>query len=327
MNSRYRRCLALGLLLPLLGCSVGTRLFAGHEDYRLYRETRLAGTLEARLAASHQYLETMPEGQWRDEVKAWFRRSEPAYYKAAQNSLPRLRAYLDAMPDGPHAKQVASRIVELESEIGFARRRDERTLSSARKVQSDLVKAAEQRQALVRSFSDWLRLLSNIDSWGQPTSELESELIYRFRLLPPAGKCEGVSCKKSLSAEYAIPEQGKLEARVALYDIELGLDGGGVVRASVSGPELFSRLGEAMQLQAVGLARPQTRLEAIGLVIPIFENVFEAKLPQARCERAPTSPVIFERACDGRHVTALAGSGGDDPDKIVIEPLSEGSAE
>src|SRR6186997_2145569 len=96
------------VLLPVLllslsgGCSLGTRLTAGHEDYRLYRETRLAKTVEQRLATSHGYLKAMPEGKWRGEVRSWFRLSEPAYFRSAQNSLPRLRAYLLAMPDGPH---------------------------------------------------------------------------------------------------------------------------------------------------------------------------------------------------------------------------------
>ncbi|HEV8245388.1 MAG TPA: hypothetical protein VGP93_06460, partial [Polyangiaceae bacterium] len=186
----------IALLLGIEGCAVGTRFAAGHEDYRLYRETRLAATVEDRLSASNRYLQTLPNGQWRDEVRAWFKLGESAYFRAAKNSLPRLRAYLVAMPDGPHAREVGSRIVELESEIAFAERREQRTLSSARRVQTTLSKAAQQRQLLVRDVSEWLRLLAGIDSWGQPTSALDDQLIFRFRLEPPHGSCSGDVCKK-----------------------------------------------------------------------------------------------------------------------------------
>ncbi len=313
------------LLLSLGGCAVGTRLSAGHEDYRLYRETRLAQTVEQRLATSHGYLKAMPEGKWRNEVRSWFRLSEPAYYRAAQNSLPRLRAYLLAMPDGPHAKEVRSRIVELETEIGFAARREQRTLTSARAVQQKFSSAAEQRQALVQGVADWVRLLSSIETFGQPTSALPHELIYRFRLESPRGSCEGDECTKTLAFAYSIPEHGQLVERVALFDIIFELDGG-VRRATLSGPELFSRLGEALELRAVELARPQSRVEAIGRMLPVIENALEGRLPQASCARTAISPTLLERACSGLRVTVIAGEGGADEDRVVFEPLEAAPA-
>ena len=56
------RGLLLALLLPLAGCGAGARLTADRKDYTLYRETRVAGTPEQRLAASGRYLKEMPEG-------------------------------------------------------------------------------------------------------------------------------------------------------------------------------------------------------------------------------------------------------------------------
>jgi hypothetical protein len=217
------------LALASAGCAVSTQLASGHEDYRLYRETRLAGTLEERLAASHAYLKSMPRGRWKDEVKTWFGESEPAYYRAAQDSLPRLRAYLLAMPDGPHSKEVKRRIVELETQIGFLVRREERTLSSAREVQAELSSAAEQRKDLVQAMAEWVRLLSGIQSFGEPTSSLPHELIYRFRLEEPRGACKGDRCTKTLSFSYSIPEGGRLVERVALFDVIFELGGVGVL--------------------------------------------------------------------------------------------------
>ncbi|HVJ21563.1 MAG TPA: hypothetical protein VM686_39435 [Polyangiaceae bacterium] len=317
--------LALALLFVASGCAVGTRLTAGHEDYRLYRETHLAATVEERLAAGNSYLNAMPDGKWRKEVRSWFKPSESAYFQAAQNSLPRLRAYIQAMPDGPHAKEAQARIVELETEIAFAARREQRTLSSARAVQEKFSSAAEQRQALTQGVADWVRLLASIDSFGQPTSALPHELIYRFRLEAPPGACQGDRCKKSLAFAYSIPEQGKLVERVALFDIIFELDGG-VRRALLSGPELFSRLGEALELRAVELAHPQSRVEAIGRMLPVLENALESRLPQATCARAAVSPTLLERACSGLRVTVIAGEGGEDEDRIVFEPSEAAAA-
>ena len=159
----------------------------------------------------------------------------------------------------------------------------------------------------MQGVADWLRLLSSIESFGQPTSALPHELIYRFRLEAPRGACRGDRCTKTLSFAYSIPEQGLLVERVALFDVSFELDGG-VRRAMLSGPELFSRLGEALELRAVELARPQTRVEAIGRMLPVLENALEPRLPQASCGRAAVSPTLLERACSGLRVSVIAGA-------------------
>src|SRR5262249_36611830 len=151
------------------GCAVGTRLSASRQDFQLYRETRLAATVEDRLGASHRYLKLEPEGKWNSEGRSWFKLAEPGYYKASRDSLPRLRAYLLAMPDGPHSAAVTSRLVELETEMGFAVAREQRSLAAARKVQSNLELAAEQRRGFVRGIATWLKLLGAIETWGEPT--------------------------------------------------------------------------------------------------------------------------------------------------------------
>jgi hypothetical protein len=316
---------ALGWLALALapGCAVGTRVTATHEDYRLYRDTRIATTMEDRLGASHRYLSRMPEGNWSDEVRRWFRLSEPAYYKASLDSAPRLRAYLLAMPDGPHAAAVTSRLVELETAAGFDEARDQRELGAARRVQSNLALAAEQRRAFVRDISRLLERLAAIESYGKPTSALDGDFLLYFRLQDPAAVCDDSSCTKSLVAEYQIPSAGSLVPRKAPYQVKLALADGALVRAELSGVELFSRLGEALELQAVERERPQTRVEAIGTVLPLLTNTLESKLPAARCEKPSVSPTIFTRVCDGRRVTAIAGSEGE-LDRVTFEVAPEG---
>ena len=316
---------SLSLALGLSGCAVGTRVTATHEDYRLYRETRLATTTEDRLGASHRYLSRMPEGNWADEVRSWFRLAEPSYYKTSLDSAPRLRAYLLAMPDGPHAAAVTSRLVELETAAGFDEARAQRELGAARRVQSNLAAAAEQRRAFVRDIAGVLERLSAVESYGKPTSALEGNFLLYFRMESPAAVCDAAACTKSLVARYQIPGGGTLLPREAPYQVTLSLVDGSLVRAELSGPELWSRLGEALELQAVERDRPQTRVEAIGRVLPLLTNALEAKFPAERCSRDAVSPTILERACHRRRVSAVAGGDGQ-IDRVTFEPATTGEA-
>src|SRR6186713_944844 len=98
---RAKRMLSLCLAAVLCGCSVGNQLVAGRGEYELYRTTRLAPTLEERLAAGNRYLKNDAGGRYAAEITAWFEPAEKAYVGAAWNSLPRLRAYQKELPDGP----------------------------------------------------------------------------------------------------------------------------------------------------------------------------------------------------------------------------------
>jgi hypothetical protein len=123
-------CLTCSLLLA--ACANTARVTGDFTEYRSYRQTRLAGTLEQRLGASERYLRDYPQGDYREEVRRWFAPAEKRYFRLSWNNLPRLRAYLDALPHGPHAEAAAERITELESRRMFADRRDQRMLDVAR---------------------------------------------------------------------------------------------------------------------------------------------------------------------------------------------------
>jgi hypothetical protein len=139
--------LLLPLVLSLLvSCASSARMTGDFGDYASYRRTRLATTLEQRLGASERYLRDYPEGDYRDEVRAWFKPAEKHYFKLAWNNLPRLRAYLDAMPRGPHAEAVTDRITELESRRLFADQRERQLLDRASGFEARLANAADQRR-------------------------------------------------------------------------------------------------------------------------------------------------------------------------------------
>jgi hypothetical protein len=311
------------MLLPIALAACGGALdpvVASKTDYELYRRTRLAPTLEQRLAASHEYLQTQPEGRFRRDVERWFVAAERAYVARAGDQLERLRAYLDTLPNGPHAKQVADRIVELELAREYARRRDERLTEQARAVEEKLSDAASMRQSVVDALSSWSRHLSGIRSFGQPTSALDHELIYAWRIEEPAARCVAEICRKSIGLPYAIPDSGRQAPRKALLDVVIELERGGVARALLAGPDLFSRVGEALELRPVRPSDAQARAEAIARSLAVVEAAIEARLPAASCAREAVSPTVLERRCHGVVLRMVAAPDAETDDRIEVVP-------
>src|SRR5262245_27390252 len=146
---RSGRHLVAAIAVALAGCAVGNQLVAGRGEYELYRSTHLAPTLEGRLAAGNRYLKSDPSGRYAGEIKAWFDPAEKAYVRMAWDSLPRLRAYMKAMPDGPSIDEVKSRAGELEATIGFADKRERESQARVEAIQESLERAAEQRKAFL----------------------------------------------------------------------------------------------------------------------------------------------------------------------------------
>jgi hypothetical protein len=293
---------------------------ASKPDYELYRKTRIAPTLEQRLAASAEYLRTHPGGRFRREVERWFEPAERAYFAQARGDRARLQAYLETLPNGPHAKQAAEQIVELELVREYARRREERLTEQARAVEEKLADASSMRQSVVDALAAWSRHLSGIRSFGQPTSALDHELIFAWRLEEPAARCAGDLCKKSLGLPYAIPDSGRQAPRKALLDVVIELERGGVARALLAGPDLFSRVGEALELRPVRPSDAQARAEAIARSLAVVQAAIEPRLPASRCAREAISPIVLERRCDGVVLRMIAASNAEQDDRVEVSP-------
>lgn len=314
--SRAPFALVAGLAVA---CGVGQQWSAGRDEYRLYRTSRVAPTEEQRLGAANEYLTRYPEGAYRDEVREYFVPAEEAYFYGSRDSLPKLRAYLAAMPSGPRAKAVASRIVELESTRAAYERRDQRFLQKAEHIENTLAGAAESRRAFLAEVTEWSRLLAGIRSFGEPTSRLDHELIYRFRITEPHGVCAADRCRKQIALAFEIPDAGKLRKRDVSSSLELELDANGLVRARFSARELMSRVGEALELRPIAADDLQARAEAIARAVTVFSTAVEAHLPEARCGRAPVSPVVLLRECDGVRLSLLAATSSEEHDALVVE--------
>ncbi|HYP97701.1 MAG TPA: hypothetical protein VER96_03435 [Polyangiaceae bacterium] len=312
--------LAAALLLwSCVSCASTARITGDFDEYRSYREYRVSTTLEDRLGAAERYLREYPKGDYQREVHAWYVPAEKHYFKLAWDQLPRLRAYLDAMPHGPHSEEAAERIGELESRRIYAERREQRMLSHAQDIEQRLARAADQRRGFVREISRLTELLGATRSFGEPTSELAPDLLVRLRERPPQLHCEGDQCQKVFSFAYAVPEEKTLTERSIDVSLHIRLERGLVQELSLSGPELLTRLAEAITVRAVPPLNPQASAEAVGQALETVTAALDGPLPKARCESEAVSPIVLERRCDGLRLTVVAGTEPGADDRVSVQ--------
>jgi len=313
------RMVFLAVWLGALACSSTARITGDFGEYRSYREYRVATTVEARLGAAERYLRAYPNGDYHAEVRAWYGPAEARYFRLAWNTLPRLRAYLDAMPHGPHAEAAAERITELESRRVFAERRERRLLSHAQEIESRFARAADQRRGFVHEFSRLIELLGATRTFNQPTSELDAALLHRFRERPPQLHCESDQCQKIFPFSYAVPDEKALTDRTIDITLQIRLDRGLVQEMSLAGPELFSRVAEAISVRAVPPLNAQARTEALGQTLEIVSGALDGPLPKERCDVEAVSPVLLERRCDGVRMVVVAGTEPGAADRVIVQ--------
>ncbi len=316
-----RRPALLLLGLALAGCTGLRRVTAPPAEYATYRTARTAPTLEERLAAADAYLHDFPDGAWAAEVERWFYAEEARYWARSFDRLPLLRAYLVALPAGPHHVEVARRIRELELAAEYARQREARFERRARAITAELDAAASGRRRVIEEVSRFARLLVGIRTWGRPTSALDSELLHRWRILPPMARCAGGRCVKAVALDYAVPAASALSARQALFDVVIDLERGRVAGAELTGPELWSRVSEAVTLRPVPIGDALARLDAVAVALQVVENALEPVVPAARCAAAATSPAVLVRVCDGVRVVMIAAPVSEEEDRVVVEPV------
>jgi hypothetical protein len=304
--SSLRAFAAVAVVAALSGCGFGKQLITGRDDYKLYRQTKTAPTYEGRLAAAHRYLKVAPDGEYAKEVRVWFSAAESRYVARAHDSLPLLRAYLKALPDGPRVAEVDERRRQLEDVVKSATDRELNRDARLATLQEDLARAATQRKAFLEELGTWVGMLSKVRVWGQPTSAVDADVAARLKLADPAA-CQLDLCARPFQARFAIPHsQGRLVPRDASFEVEVVLKDGLVTEIRLGGRELFSRVGEAQDLKPVSFADPQSRAEAIGRALTLVSGALGSTFPEETCTKPAVSPVVLDRACDGTHVTVTA---------------------
>ena len=316
------RVLGLFALLWVTGCVVAQRLGAPLQERAIYREARVAPTLEQRLAAAHEYLDDYPEGRWADELRSWLVEADAGYFARIRDNLPALRGYLSILPAGTRGREISVRIEELEHAAAVAAQQEAVWEHRAIELDCELDRAEQQRNALVEQFQRFLRFAAAIRTWGEPISALDQDFLERWRDEEPPPRCLEQQCTKTLLLPYAIPEQRELSARIAVLDVSIEFAEGGVKRVTVAGPELFSRMAEALEPRPVLPEDPLARVEALALTLQLVQNAIEPKLPGRHCTRPSVSPVLLERRCHGTVARMIASAGPAEDDRIVVESAS-----
>lgn len=302
----------------LSGCTASQRVFAGRKDYALYRDYRLADTLLERLRTGNRYLKDVPDGRFRPEVQGWFTAREAQFLKTAHDRPSLLRAYLSAMPDGPHAQHVIDRLLELEL---LRKYRDAEALREEQRIAravKEMEDAARGREDLQKKLAELLRVLGDVRSFGAPVSALPEQLFVALGVKPSELPCDAERCRKTLTVKYALPSGRDFAHREAALSVALELEQGVLRSVELSGPELFSRLSEAISLVPTTRGDFSARVTAIAKSAGFAENVLEARLPKATCERPPVAPLVLVRVCDGVQLELFAGELPGAPDGARI---------
>jgi hypothetical protein len=322
---------AATILLAAPGCG-GSGFLAAPDDYTAYRRTRIAPTLEGRLAAADRYLASYPEGAFLPEVRAWFDRAEPVFFAAKEGSLAGLQDYTKTLPSGPHHAQATKQLARLEAA------RDRKDLATAEDVTSGVDRATADRAAVRAELTTWIGLFLDASLWDAPLSQARAALIVPWSLSLPSPSCtplepsakpgEGLPpprgatrrCAKLLALPYSVVVEGFAEAREVTLEITVFQDAEGrPIEARIGGPDLFLRVEETFTIRALPRGEPEPRIAAMARTAALVRGVFFEAVPAGgQCKRPPASPVFLDLACAGLHVSARSAVDQGEDDLILI---------
>lgn len=313
-----KRWWAYGLAALLLGCSVGNRVASPRADYALYRETRVGKTPEQRLGAGSRYLRELPEGRFRAEVRAWFEVAEPRFVADAHDRPSLLRAYLRELPNGPHAEQVRDRLEEFRLMNEYRGRKAAEREQFVRRVESEFAAAKAGRERLIERVKSLVTTLSKTQSFGQPATAVDQALLGGFGGAEPPGGCSETLCERTLTIPYAVPTRTGLLHRNAQLSLVVELEAFAVKRIRLGGPDLFTRLGEAVDRVAIEPDNLLGRTEAIARTQQVIENALEPALPTSECRRDVVAPVVLTRTCRGVSLSVVVATQPGELDRIEV---------
>lgn len=318
------RSLALGLLallgLPLTGCSW---VKASPGDYAAYRKTRVEPSFEARIRAAGEYLEAYPTGAYHADVTAYLKKAEPVFFKTRETSLEGLLSYERALPKGPHAAEVSSRIRAIREQGG----RPDALIVAARVTEERLKRAAESREKARSELAFWVDVLADKEMYESTIAEGPAELVTAFSLALPAPRCRpragGQSCEKDISIDFMVPTRAGLEDRELGFVITIDKDEvGHPVAARIEGEALFTRLEETYAKKVLDEEAVGDRITAVERGVEIVSAAFEARVStDPSCKQPVVAPEILHLGCVGMRVRARVAPEAGGIDGISFEPI------
>ncbi len=318
--------LAAGALaLAAAGCSA----FSSAGDWSDYRRTRIASSLEERLAAGQRYLSERPDGAFRRDVGIWFEHAEEIFYRSKKGSRTGLYAYLRALPHGPHAAAAERRIAELEHLENALRAELDK---SAAAVEARVAgPAAVARIHARKELDDWVARWLDDTVFQAPLSRAKAELIIPFSLSLPSPRCGPLDppqhgatrrCSKLLALDYEVDGPQGSEPREATLEIAVLEDPFGTpIEATVGGPDLFLRLEETYRVKPLASDDAGQRAAAGARAAVFVNRIFGGAVSDAPgCVRPIEPPVALRLVCEGLRVEVLPATAPGEDDRIVIAP-------
>ncbi len=308
------------LVLPLAqpACTPFQQATRGMGQYELYRQSRIAKTPEARLRAAWSYLKAGYSGPARAATEAWFYPRERRLFAQSRASLEGISNYLSVLPDGPHRLAAQLRIGELLSEQQAEAKKSKQRSARDSTLLAELVKASDDRKHFVREFSSLVERMLSPRLFNISPSELPSQFKTIFRRSLSNALCSRERCSEHLDFRFSIPENRQQVVRNAPFSITLRLGPDGVAVVELGGPLLFSRLSEALSLEAVESDQGQARIEALARVISLVELLSEPRMPLESCGRPVESPEVLVRVCSGVKLSMVPSEGEEKDDRIVV---------
>lgn len=323
MTRRAHRGLLAVAVLAVSACTAGKAFYAGASDYGAYRDTRVAATEEARLAASGKYLREHPTGAYLEEVKSDFAEREAAYFAACSGDLEKLERYLDLFPDGPHAAEARNTI---KVKRDRASQPDALDVAAAA-TQERLDAMARGRERARAVLLGWFGHVIAPAVFSTPLPD--GPIVVPFALGLPTPRCASIDpedgvvrkCVKLIEEDFSFPREGAFVEHALLFDVSIDMGADGAPRAiRVAGPELFTRFEETF-IEARGAAdETNRRINAIERVIEALTNVFDANVSNdSGCvKRDLAASEILHLSCGGVEVRAVAGRDAGEDDVVHV---------
>jgi hypothetical protein len=316
-TGRIAALLACGAVLG--GCSVGRAMIAPSGDYAAYRRYRVSNTLDERLSAAWDYLQERPDGTYAASLRAWFDGAEPVFYAVRRRSMAGLEAYLQALPEGPHATDVLDELMRRR----LKSRRDEARMAAAEVTSQRLDQERARREAVADLPVHWSEMLIDPAAWSVPLDRAPRDLLLAYSLELPHAECHRDDdakvqrCSKAIDVGFPVVEQGEVQDRRLLMWVELELDDAWQLHAArLFGPALFVHLVEARDKHLVAAGDQAAREAAL-------ESLEERLLDRLRRPGNGCEVVLGEDwslRCPERRLVVHRGT-GDEDDTITIEPV------
>lgn len=314
-----------------LGCGAGQRLLMDAPEYGVYRRARAAATLEDRLAASQEYLTRYPEGAYAAELRAFFKKTEPAYFAGAKGSIAGLEAYLRALPRGPSAGEAAMRLRDLRA---LAKAESTDLAGAAAATDASVARETERRQAVRDRLEQWLGLFLDPTVFAAPMVSTKAALIVPWSLALPWPLCERTDagpdaprgpagaarlCAKLLQLDYRAMDNGAPQERQAIVEIGVWQDEAGrPIEVAIGGPELFLRLDETVTARGAVATDPEARLRGAERAVELAQRAFSERVSaDAACKKTAESDVL-RLSCKGIELRVLASALDGEDDRFVL---------